>query len=84
MFMYAKHMELLFHIFNIFDELDDLAHTFIIDGVHFIAICTRSHTALATKNLFLRIQHPFYQERKDMSHVQYRHYLSGHLTTTQL
>jgi hypothetical protein len=57
-------MELFPRIFNLLAKLGHLAHALLADGMHFIALCARSRTALAAENLFLRKQLAFYQERK--------------------
>ena len=62
--MYAESMKLFSLIINLVAELAKLARTFFTDGIHFVALLTRSRTALAAENLFLRKQLAFYQERK--------------------
>ena len=62
--MYADSMEFFSLIINLAAELAKLARTLVADGVRFIALLTRSRTALAAENLFLRKQLAFYQERK--------------------
>ena len=57
-------MDIIPRIFNVLGELARLARTLFTNGVHFIALCARSRTALAAENLFLRKQLAFYQERK--------------------
>ena len=62
--MYAESMELFSLIINLVAELAKLAWMLFTDGMHFVALLTRSRTALAAENLFLRKQLAFYQERK--------------------
>ena len=62
--MYADYMELFSRIFNVLGELAPLARTLFTAGMHFLALCARSRSALAAENLFLRKQLAFYQERK--------------------
>ncbi len=57
-------MELFSRIIKVLSELAHLARTLFTNGVHFIALCARSRSALAAENLFLRKQLAFYQERK--------------------
>jgi transposase InsO family protein len=57
-------MELFSLIINLAAELAKLARKLVADGIRFIALLTRSRTALAAENLFLRKQLAFYQERK--------------------
>ena len=57
-------MEKYSRIFSVLGELIRLARTFLADGMHFVVLCTRSRTAMAAENLFLRKQLAFYQERK--------------------
>ena len=57
-------MELFPPIINLVAELAKLAWTLFTDGTRFIALLSRSRTALAAENLFLRKQLAFYQERK--------------------
>jgi len=57
-------MELFSLIINLVAELAKLAWMLFTDGMHFVALLTRSRTALAAENLFLRKQLAFYQERK--------------------
>ena len=57
-------MDIISRIFNALGEIVRLARTLLTNGVHFIALCARSRTALAAENLFLRKQLAFYQERK--------------------
>ena len=57
-------MEWRDRIFNLFAELAHLACALFIDGLLFIALCTRTRAALAAENLFLRKQLAMYQERK--------------------
>ena len=56
-------MDIIKRVFNALGELSGLALTLFTNGVHFVALCTRSRTALAAENLFLRKQLAFYQER---------------------
>jgi len=62
--VYAESMELFSLIINLVAELAKLAWMLFTDGMHFVALLTRSRTALAAENLFLRKQLAFYQERK--------------------
>ena len=62
--MYAESMELFSLIINLAAEFAKLARTLVADGIRFIALLSRSRTALAAENLFLRKQLAFYQERK--------------------
>ena len=62
--MYVQHMKLFSLIFSVLGELAHLARALFADGMHFIAFCARSRTALAAENLFLRKQLAFYQEHK--------------------
>jgi len=57
-------MDMFSRIFNVLGELAHLARTLLTNGMHFVALCMRSRTALAAENLFLRKQLAFYQERK--------------------
>lgn len=57
-------MEWRDRIFNLFAELARLVRALFIDGLHFIALCTRTRAALAAENLFLRKQLAMYHERK--------------------
>ena len=57
-------MDIISRIFKALGEIARLARTLFTNGVHFIALCARSRTALAAENLFLRKQLAFYQERK--------------------
>jgi len=57
-------MELFSLIINLAAEFAKLARTLVADGIRFIALLSRSRTALAAENLFLRKQLAFYQERK--------------------
>ena len=57
-------MDIISRIFKALYEIARLVRTLFTSGVHFIALCTRSRTALAAENLFLRKQLAFYQERK--------------------
>jgi hypothetical protein len=57
-------MDIISNIFRALYEIARLARTCFTSGVYFIALCTRSRTALAAENLFLRKQLAFYQERK--------------------
>ena len=57
-------MEWRDRIFNLFAELARLVRALFIDGLHFIALGTRTRAALAAENLFLRKQLAMYQERK--------------------
>ncbi len=57
-------MDIISPIFKALYEIARLVRTLFTSGVHFIALCARSRTALAAENLFLRKQLAFYQERK--------------------
>ena len=57
-------MELFSLIINLVAELAKLARTLVADGMRFMALLTRSRTALAAENLFLRKQLAFYKEHK--------------------
>ena len=57
-------MDIISGIFKALYEIVRLGCTLLTNGVHFIALCARSRTALAAENLFLRKQLAFYQERK--------------------
>ena len=57
-------MVLFSRIFIVLGELAYLARTLLTDGLHFVALYTRSRSASAAENLFLRKQLAFYQERK--------------------
>jgi len=62
--VYAEGMDIISRIFKALYEIARLARTLFTNGMHFIALCARSRTALAAENLFLRKQLAFYQERK--------------------
>jgi hypothetical protein len=57
-------MECFSHIINLLAELAHLARMLFTVGMHFIALCARSRSAVAAENLVLRKQLAFYQERK--------------------
>jgi len=57
-------MELFSLIINLAAELVKLARTPLTDGIHFMALLTRSRTTLVAENLFLRKQLASYQELK--------------------
>ena len=61
--MYAESMELFSLIINLAAELAKLARTLLTDGIRFMALLTRSRSALTAENLFLRKLLAFYQER---------------------
>lgn len=73
-------MDIISNIFRALYEIARLVRTFFTSGVYFIALCTRSRTALAAENLFLRKQLAFYQERKVVKKLT-PHYIYQHLTT---
>jgi len=61
--VYAESMELFSLIINLAAELAKLARTLLTDGIRFMALLTRSRSALTAENLFLRKLLAFYQER---------------------
>jgi len=62
--VYAESMELFSLIVSLAAKLAKFARTLLTDGMRFLALLSRSRTALAAENLFLRKQLAFYQERK--------------------
>ena len=62
--MYAASMELFSLIISLATALTKLAGTVVADGIRHIALLTRSRSAVAAENLFLRKQLAFYRERK--------------------
>ena len=57
-------MDLFSGIFIVLGELAYLAHMLFTNSLHFVALCTRSRSALAAENLFLRKQLACFQELK--------------------
>ena len=56
-------MDMFSRIIIVSGEIAYLARALFTNGLHFVALCTRSRSALAAENLFLRKQLAFYQER---------------------